>query len=126
MNPIGKAIALGLISATASALAVLAPAAASAEEGEIFTLGTLADIDSANPFVGYSGSAYEVFQMQYLTLTQYAADDFAIVPGLAESWEEAPDQLSWTYNIRPGMAWSDGTPITANDAAYTFNRILNG
>lgn len=126
MNPIRKVIALGLVSATASALAVLAPAAASAEEGDIFTLGILSDIDSANPFVGYSGSAYEVFQMEYLTLTQYAADDFTIVPGLAESWEEAPDQMSWTYNIRPGMVWSDGTPITANDAAYTFNRILNG
>ena len=64
MNPIRKAIVFGLISATASALAVLAPAVASAEDGEIFTLGILADIDSANPFVGYSGSAYEVFQMQ--------------------------------------------------------------
>lgn len=100
--------------------------AAQAEEPEIFTLGILADVDSANPFVGYSGTAYEVFQMEYLTLTQYGADDFGIVPGLAESWEESPDQTYWTYNIRPGMLWSDGTPITARDAAYTFDRILNG
>jgi len=106
--------------------AVASPASAEDAEEAVFTLGMLGDIDSANPFVGYSGSAYEIFQMEYLTLTQYSADDLSIVPGLAESWEESADQLSWTYTIRPGMLWSDGVPITARDVKFTFDRILNG
>ena len=64
--------------------------------------------------------------MQYPTLTEYGAKDFAIEPGLAESWEESPDKTFWTYKIRPDLKWSDGEPLTAKDAAYTFNRIING
>lgn len=114
-----------LLLAVSMAMILLATPARAADEST-FTLGMLGDIDSANPFVGYSGAAYEIFQMEYLTLTQYAAADLSVVPGLAESWEESPDQLSWIYNIRPGMVWSDGTPITASDVKYTFDRILNG
>lgn len=127
MLPIARVVGSTLAAATlVAASAIGGMPVAQADEPTVFTLGILADVDSANPFVGYSGTAYEVFQMEYLTLTQYGADDFGIVPGLAESWEESPDQKYWTYNIRPGMLWSDGTPITAKDAAYTFDRILNG
>lgn len=99
---------------------------AQADEPVVLTIGIGEDIDSANPFTGLSSLAYEVFTLQYPTLTQYAAEDFSIVPGLAESWEESPDQRFWTYRLRPGMKWSDGQPITAEDVAYTFNRIIDG
>jgi len=105
----------------------LAPAApAVADEPVVLTIGINEDIDSANPFTGLSSLAYELFTLQYPTLTQYAAEDFGIVPGLAESWEESADQRFWTYRLRPGMKWSDGTPLTAEDVAYTFNRIIDG
>ena len=47
----------------------------------------------------------------YPTLTEYSAEDFSTVPGLAESWEESEDQTYWTYKIRPGLKWSDGQPL---------------
>ena len=97
-----------------------------ADEPVVLTIGIGEDIDSANPFTGLSSLAYETFTLQYPTLTQYAADDFSIVPGLAESWEESADGKFWTYNLRPGMKWSDGVPLTAADVAYTFNRIIDG
>ena len=90
------------------------------------TVGITQDIDSANPFTGIVASAYEIYQMQYPTLTEYSAQDFSIVPGLADSWQESADRKSWTYKIHPGAQWSDGEPMTAKDAAYTFNRIING
>ncbi|MFN8157689.1 MAG: ABC transporter substrate-binding protein, partial [Candidatus Nanopelagicales bacterium] len=77
-------------------------------------------------FTGIVAEAYEIFQMEYPTLTEYSAKDFSIVPGLAESWQESADHTTWTYKIRSGLKWSDGTPMTAKDAAYTFNRILKG
>ena len=92
----------------------------------VLTIGVTQDIDSANPFTGLSSVACEVFQMQYPTLTQYAASDFSIVPGVADSWQESPDHTTWTFKVHPGLKWSDGQPMTAKDVAYTFNRILNG
>ncbi len=92
----------------------------------VFTVGVLQDIDSANPFTGITSAAYEIFQMEYPTLTQYDSSSFAITGGLAESWKESPDHTTWTYKIRSGLKWSDGVPLTAQDAAYTFNRIING
>ena len=60
--------------------------------------------------------------LQYATLTDKAADDFATIPGLAESWEASDDGLTYTYTLREGLQWSDGEPLTAEDIAYTINR----
>jgi peptide/nickel transport system substrate-binding protein len=101
-------------------------AAATAAPPVTFTVGMTEDIDSANPFTGVLAVAYEIFQMEYPTLTEYSANDFSIQPGLAESWQESADHTTWTYKLRPGLQWSDGVPMTARDAAYTFNRVING
>ena len=92
----------------------------------VFTVGVVQDVDSLNPFIGVTAAAYEMYQLQYPTLTEWGAKDYSIEPELAESWQESPDQTFWTYKIRPGLKWSDGEPLTAKDAAYTFNRIING
>jgi peptide/nickel transport system substrate-binding protein len=92
----------------------------------VFTVGVVQDVDSLNPFIGVTVAAYEMFQLEYPTLTEWDAKNFAVVPGLAESWKESPDKTFWTYKIRPDLKWSDGEPLTAKDAAYTFNRIING
>lgn len=46
--------------------------------------------------------------------------DFNVIPMAAESWEPSADGLTWIFHIRPGMVWSDGTPVTANDWVATF------
>lgn len=99
---------------------------ASAADPVVLTIGITQDIDSANPFSGYLAEAYEIYQLEYPTLVAYSAEDFSPVPGLAESWQESADKKTWTYKIRAGVKWSDGTPLTAKDAAYTFNRIIKG
>src|SRR5438094_3345762 len=50
--------------------------------------------------------------------------DLAPAPDLAESWTTASDGLSWTFKLRSGVKWSDGTPFTADDVAFTFNDIV--
>ena len=118
-----------LVGITAGAIA-LAPAAvvpqAQAADPVVFTVGMLGDVDSLNPFTGILAEAYEIYQLQYATLMQPSSTDFTPAPGLAESWEESADGKTWTYTLRPDLVWSDGTPLTANDVVYTFNRILNG
>jgi peptide/nickel transport system substrate-binding protein/oligopeptide transport system substrate-binding protein len=46
--------------------------------------------------------------------------DFNVIPMAAESWEVSEDGLTWTFNLRPGMIWSDDTPVTANDWVATY------
>lgn len=41
---------------------------------------------------------------------------------LAESWEPSDDGLEWTFTLKSGVTWHDGTPFTADDVVYTFNR----
>ncbi|HET7901664.1 MAG TPA: ABC transporter substrate-binding protein [Candidatus Nanopelagicales bacterium] len=120
------ALALGLgITVSAAASSSSSSSSPSASK-TVFTVGITQDIDSANPFTGVVAEAYEIYQMEYPTLTEYSAKDFSITPGLAESWQESADHTTWTYKIRAGLKWSDGQPLTAKDAAYTFNRILKG
>ena len=100
--------------------------ASAADDPVVLTIGITQDIDSANPFTGIVAEAYEIYQLQYPTLLSSSAEDFTPVAGLAESWEESADKKTWTYKLRAGLTWSDGTPLTAKDVAYTFNRIIDG
>ncbi len=95
---------------------------ADGDEKVVLTVGNVGKLDSANVTVGYTVEAYELWNLHYATLTDKAADDFALIPGLAESWEGSDDGLTWTYTLREGMTWSDGAPLTAEDIAYTVNR----
>ncbi len=49
-------------------------------------------------------------------------ENLNLIPGAAEKWEVSADGLSWSFHLRPGQVWSDGTPLTANDyvASYRF------
>jgi ABC-type transport system substrate-binding protein len=46
--------------------------------------------------------------------------DFQVVPGVASKWEASPDGKSWTFHIDPGLMWSDGNEVTADDFVETF------
>ena len=50
--------------------------------------------------------------------------DLAPAPDLAVSWTTSADGLSWTFKLREGVKWSDGTPFTSADVAFTFNDIV--
>jgi len=47
------------------------------------------------------------------------------VPGVAESWDVSADGLTWTFSLRPGLVWSDGKPLTANDVVASFRRFMD-
>ena len=85
------------------------------------TVGVIQDLDTPNVTAGVLVSSYELWNLQYATLTDKAAADFATQPGLAESWDVGDGGLSYTYHLRAGLTWSDGEPLTADDIAYTIN-----
>ena len=51
--------------------------------------------------------------------------DGVLQPGQAESWETSEDGLTWTFHLRDGLKWSDGTDLTANDFVYSWKRVCD-
>ena len=47
------------------------------------------------------------------------------VPAAAERWEVSADGLTWTFHLRPGLKWSDGEPLAAQDFIDSWRRVLN-
>lgn len=53
------------------------------------------------------------------------SEDGSIAPGQAETWEVSEDRLTWTFHLREGLKWSDGTDLTANDFVYSWKRVCD-
>lgn len=48
-----------------------------------------------------------------------------LAPGQAETWETSEDGLTWTFHLRDGLKWSDGSALTANDFVYSWRRVCD-
>nr|WP_245251913.1 ABC transporter substrate-binding protein [Paenibacillus sediminis] len=72
-----------------------------------------------NPYFyhnGYDGNASDAM---FASLIDYDKNGKQ-VPGLAESWDVSPDNLTYTFHLRKGLKYSDGSPVTADDVAFTL------
>ena len=122
-----RAVAALALATTAVVIPGLAtPAAQGSDEEVTFTVAFLDEVDSFNPFNGFQASSYEAWAMMYDYMVGYSMEDMSPAPALATSWETSADGKTWTFDIREGVTWSDGEPLTAADIAYTYNRILDG
>jgi peptide/nickel transport system substrate-binding protein len=108
--------------------AVGAPTAASASaphsSGSTLRVWADTSFSTWNPFLAYFNADLYVIGSIYPTLTMIN-EKGQPAPYLASSWSVSPDKLTWTFTIRSGLKWSDGVPITARDAAWTFNLIMH-
>lgn len=78
---------------------------------------------SLDPLQSYNYSENTVLSNMCEALIR-VTPEFTYEPGLAESWEQTSEN-SWTYTIRDGVTFWDGTPMTAEDVAYSLNRHLD-
>jgi peptide/nickel transport system substrate-binding protein len=93
------------------------------KKGGILRVGTTSYIDSLNPFIGIESQSYNSYVMTYPQLVQYGPD-LTIIGDWATSWDTSTDGKTWTFHLKPGGKWTDGTPLTAEDAAWTGNTIV--
>ncbi len=121
---LGSAAALGAFAASAT---ILGPGRASAQEpkrGGHLKLGLKggAATDTLDP-AGYSaGVAFVTGRCWGDTLVESHPDTGAAVPALAESWEASPDAVTWTFKIRKGVQFHDGSAMTIVDVLATLRR----
>ncbi len=57
-------------------------------------------------------------------LVRWSMDFNKVVPNLAESWTLSPDASEYTFKLRKGTRWSDGTPFTADDVLFAMNDLI--
>ncbi|MFE4925056.1 ABC transporter substrate-binding protein [Streptomyces sp. NPDC056661] len=88
------------------------------------TVAVAQSVDSLSPFLAQRLMSTSVHRLMYDFLTNYDPKDNHTVPGLATKWEPSADKLTWTYTIRSNSKWSDGQQTTAEDAAWTFNKMM--
>jgi peptide/nickel transport system substrate-binding protein len=95
-------------------------------EGGILRIGTINYVDSLNPFNYIESQSVNAFIMLYPQLVQYAYanETYEIEGDWAESWETSADGKDWTFHLIPGGQWSDGQPLTADDAAWSINTTV--
>ncbi|WP_460651335.1 ABC transporter substrate-binding protein [Kribbella endophytica] len=111
-----------------AAVALLAVGTAPAQAAEpdkpkVVRVGATQSMDSMNPFLAVRLVSTSIHRWTYGFLTVPDAKTLQPSPDLAESWTTSPDGLTWTFKIRQAK-WSDGQPITADDAAWTFNKMM--
>ena len=122
-RPTGRLIAVTVAVTLAAAACGGNGSGSSVKDGGVFRLGSNSSIDSLNPFVAFQGDAYVTFEYIYPMLVQYNPK-LQFVPDFARSWTESSDGKVWTFHTQPGAKWSDGKPLTAADAAWTYSTIL--
>ena len=92
--------------------------------GGALTLATISKPLTLNlALANDAGSANVLgYLFEGLTETSWLTDQ--VEPALAESWTRSDDGLTWTFSLRRDVTWHDGTPFTADDVDFTFNRII--
>ena len=118
------ALALGACSAGES-VDLGGGASAGGGGGANLVVAIAGEPDQLDPHMTSSYFSFEVLENVYDTLVQPDAD-LEMQPALAESWETSEDQLTWTFHLREGVTFHDGTPLTADDVVYSYNRIIDG
>ena len=84
--------------------------------------GEPADLD---PQVVSGTPEFHIMKALFEGLVMNDPKDLRPVPGVAERWDVSPDGLVYTFHLRANASWSDGQPVTADDFAQSFERILN-
>ena len=80
--------------------------------------------DQLDPHKTSAYFSFEVLENVYDTLVAPDAN-LEMRPALAESWQVSPDQLTWTFRLRQGVTFHDGSPFTADDVVYSYRRIID-
>jgi ABC-type transport system substrate-binding protein len=114
---------IGVVAAFAVVSAFGIGAAAAAPTGSAVSVtGTLGGMGT-DPLLDNTG-APKAFTDEINLSGIMQAPDGSLVPGAATKWEIAPDMKSWIWTVRQGVKFHDGSPMTAEDMAWSWKRAI--
>ena len=106
------------------ALFALGGAGSVSAQGAVLRVGLSALPGTLDPAVAAEGSAAIVTRQIFDRLVHYRESSSDVEPGLATQWSVARDGLSWSFRLREGVRFHDGTPLTAQHVAVSLERLL--
>ncbi len=109
----------GLVAA--GAVTAMAVGTAGAQSGTL-VIGQPTDTDSVDPHKVSAVIALERLYNLYDTLVNIDFNLEKIVPGLADSWQVSPDGKTYTFQLKKGVKFHSGKPLTAHDVKYSLDR----
>jgi peptide/nickel transport system substrate-binding protein len=87
--------------------------------------GRGADSITLDPIQATDGESLKVTKTIFDTLVEYKDTNTEIEPALAERWTVSPDGKVWTFYLRKGVKFHDGTPFNADAVVYNFERWMD-
>ena len=106
-------------------IAATAPRPAAGAGAVTLTMARNADMLTWDPF--HTGDDPSIFTQMavYDRLVKLAPSNTSVEPELATSWKISPDGLTATFNLRQGVKFSDGSPLTADDVVLSLTRAID-
>ena len=89
---------------------------------DILVFGRGSDAVGLDPALENDGESFKVCDNLYENLVTYESGSTAVVPQLARSWEVSQDRLVWTFRLRTGVRFHDGTPFNAGAMLFSLQR----
>jgi peptide/nickel transport system substrate-binding protein len=94
-------------------------------EDVVIVIGTTDKITDMDPGEAYDFHTWEIFQNISSGLLNYKPGTTELILGLAEEWPEvSADGKEWTFKLREGLKFSDGTPFDADVVKYSIDRVI--
>jgi peptide/nickel transport system substrate-binding protein len=91
----------------------------------VVVVGQIAEPKSLDPHAVTAVNDFRILVNLYDGLVRFADGSLAVEPSLAESWEIADDGLTYTFKLRDGVTFHDGTPFNADAVKFNFERMLD-
>ncbi|MEX0954934.1 MAG: ABC transporter substrate-binding protein [Rhizobiaceae bacterium] len=108
---------------TAVSLAFAAPVLAQTPPN-VLVIGQIAEPKSLDPHAVTAVNDFRILMNVYDGLTRYKDGTLEPEPSLAESWEISDDGTTYTFKLRDGVSFHDGTPFNAEAVKFNFDRML--
>src|SRR5262250_1718591 len=114
------------VAAIVLAIVPLLPTASPAQTPrDVLVVGMEAEPPGLDPGQALGLHTLRVTAEIFETLVATRPDSTEVIPGLAESWTTSPDGLTWTFKLRRGVRFHDGTPLDAAAVKFTFDRGID-
>ena len=130
-HPLRRSMAVLIALATSGAIAACGSGSGSspstspkAAGGDILRIPYLGDMSVPDPDIFYDIEGNNVILSAYDGLLTYAPNTSRLVGDLATSWSISPDRLTYTFHLRSGVHFHDGSPLTSKSVVASFRRRL--
>jgi len=105
---------------------VVTPTPTAIPEGGFVTEVSFADAKILNPLLSTDSPSADIHELLFGKAVVKDPFTGALIPDLVEGWEVSEDGLTYTFTVRDGVYWSDGTQVTGKDFAFSFQALKSG